>query len=153
MPVRVRFASLLMTALTLQWAIYLLEDPGPNAIGLLLLSLPILIIANLRKGHPLARVWAMFLAGWAVVVGLMGASLITWAPPGRWVEIALSIGCGLVILGCLSGPRAKEYFGLRCICRSRRVGGYGFFHDRLRCSSCGRGWKRGDIQVDLEVFE
>ena len=89
----------------------------------------------------------MLLAGLALAAGLLEATLVCWIPPTPWIGIGLQIGCGAVILWGLSGPRAKEFFGLRCRCGSTRVGGYGFFLDRLRCSACGRGWKRGDLEV------
>ena len=150
-------AVALMAIITILIAWGLIESSVVHPVQLVELIASIVFLIYLPKGHPLARQWAMYVAGLALLavggVGLVFLAVGEEAGPTGQLAALLTSGFGALVLWSLFGKGPKEFFGLHCRCGSYRVRAASLLFNKMRCGKCHREWRRGDLQVDLEVFE
>jgi hypothetical protein len=149
MPGRLWIALVLLGIQTLWWgwAVFV----GPHVVGVVWFSLAVVFLVYLPRGHPLARQWGLYVAGFQF---LLGVAVTLFASTGSAVGLLVAVSGGLLWWG-LSGQAVRRYFDLYCIgCGSYRTRPRSLLYNRIGCRDCGRRWKRGDAVESVEsVFE
>lgn len=153
MPGRLWVALVLLGIQTLWWGWTVFV--GPHFVGVVWFSLALVFLVYLPRGHPLARQWALYIAGLQFLGGAVITLFALTGPTSASVVGLLVAAFGGLLWWGLSGQAVRRYFDLYCRgCGSYRTRPRSFLYNRIGCRDCGRSWKRGDAADSIEsVFE
>ena len=126
---------------------------GANPVNVLWFALAVVFLLYLPGGHPLARQWGFYVAGFQLLTGVFFSLTVLILPPEVPILGFLLLGSGGFLWWGLSGHAVRRYFDLYCsACGSYRTRARGFLFNRIGCRRCGREWRRGEL-LDPSIFE
>ncbi|MHC4550649.1 MAG: hypothetical protein ACYTEZ_17955 [Planctomycetota bacterium] len=143
-----------MLALVTALHLLVLVTWGANAFAWPWLVAEVVFLIQLPRGHPLARQWALYVAGLLILMGVpVGLALLPLGLAGAvWFLGAATLG--VLLLWGMSGPEVRRYFHLRCgYCGSYRTRARSFLHKWVRCRDCGQSWRWDDPHVNPSIFD